>query len=54
MLVVLVVIATHARAWSAIGRLFTIIGVAGLTGLLAALAVILLAGGYATMRRVTV
>jgi hypothetical protein len=27
-LVVLVVIATHARAWSAIGRFFTIIGAA--------------------------
>jgi hypothetical protein len=33
---------------------FTTLGAAGLTGVLAALAVVLLAGGYTTMRRVTV
>ena len=49
-----VVIASHAHAWPAIGHFFTTLGAAGLTGLLAALAVALLAGGYTTMRRVTV
>jgi hypothetical protein len=42
------------HAWAAIGRFFTTLGAAGLTGVLAALAVVLLAGGYETMRRVTV
>ena len=37
-----------------VGRFFTTLTIGGLTGLLAALAVVLLAGGYATMRRVTV
>jgi hypothetical protein len=49
-----VVIAGRVHAWPAIGRFFTTLSAAGLTGLLAALAVVLLAGGYATMRRVTV
>jgi hypothetical protein len=49
-----VVITSHAHAWPTIGHFFTTISAAGLTGLLAALAVALLAGGYATMRRVTV
>jgi hypothetical protein len=49
-----IVITSHAHAWPAIGRFFTTLSAAGLTGLLAALAVMLLAGGYATMRRVTV
>jgi hypothetical protein len=53
--VVAMVIATsRAGAWSAVGRFFTTLGGPGLTGLLAALAVVLLVGGYATMRRVTV
>jgi hypothetical protein len=47
-------ISTWAHAWPAVGRLFTGLTAAGLTGLLAALAVILLAGGYATIRRATV
>jgi hypothetical protein len=47
-------IASGAHAWPAVGHFFTTLGAAGLTGLLAALAVLLLAGGYATMRRVTV
>ena len=47
-------ITSHAHAWLAIGRFFTALSAAGLTGLLAALAVMLLADGYATMRRVTV
>jgi hypothetical protein len=46
--------AAHARAWPAIGHFFTTLSAAGLTGLLAALAAVLLAGGYATMRHVTV
>jgi hypothetical protein len=46
--------ATQAHAWPAIGRFFTTLSAAGLTGLLAALAAVLLAGGYATMRRVTI
>jgi hypothetical protein len=47
--------AAKTDAWAAIGRFFTsTLGAAGLTGVLAALAVVLLAGGYATMRRVTV
>jgi hypothetical protein len=49
-----VVITSHVHAWPAIGRFFTTLSAAGLTGLLAALAMVLLAGGYATMRRVTV
>jgi hypothetical protein len=49
-----VVITSHAHAWPAVGHFFTTLSAAGLTGLLAALAVALLAGGYATMRRVTV
>jgi hypothetical protein len=46
--------ANGAHAWPAIGRFFTTLSATGLTGLLAALAVVLLAGGYTTMRRVTV
>jgi len=42
------------RDWSGVGRFFTTLTIGGLTGLLAALTVVLLAGGYATMRRVTV
>jgi hypothetical protein len=50
----LVVIGTSAHAWTAIGHFFTTISAAGLTGLLAALTVALLAGGFVTIRRVTV
>jgi hypothetical protein len=49
-----VVIASRAHAWPTISHFFITLSAAGLTGLLAALAVALLAGGYATMRRVTV
>jgi hypothetical protein len=52
--VVGVVITSHAHAWPAIGHFFTTLSAAGLTGLLAVLAIGLLAGGYTTMRRVTV
>jgi hypothetical protein len=43
-----------ARAWHSVAHFFTTLTIAGLTGLLAALAVVLLAGGYATVRRVTI
>jgi hypothetical protein len=49
-----VLITSRAHAWPALGRFFSTLGAAGVTGLLAALTVALLAGGYATMRRVTV
>jgi hypothetical protein len=49
-----VVAATRADAWPALGRFFSTLAAPGFTGLLAALAIVLLAGGYATMRRVTV
>ena len=40
--------------WHAVARFFTTLTIEGLTGLLAALTVALLAGGYATVRRLTV
>jgi hypothetical protein len=49
-----VLIVAWADAWSGVGRFFTGLTAAGLTGLLAGLAVLLLAGGHATIRRVTV
>ncbi len=49
-----VVAATRADAWPALGRFFTTLAASGFTGLLAALAIVLLTGGYATMRRVAV
>jgi hypothetical protein len=49
-----VLIATRAHAWPSVGRFFTDLTAAGLTGVLAALAAILLVGGYATIRRATV
>jgi hypothetical protein len=47
-------IVAGADAWSGVGRFFTGLTAAGLTGLLAALAVLLLAGGQATIRRAAV
>ncbi len=47
-------VVTWADAWGGVGRFFTTLTATGLTGVLAALAVILLAGGYSTIRRVTV
>ncbi len=47
-------LATWTRAWHDLGHFFTTISAPGLTGLLAALAIALLVGGFATMRRVTV
>jgi hypothetical protein len=37
-----------------VGHFFTTLTIGGLTGLLAALTVALLAGGYATVRRLTI
>jgi hypothetical protein len=48
------VIIGGADAWRSVGHFFTTLTVEGLTGLLAALTVALLAGGYATVRRLTV
>jgi len=47
-------IATATHAWPAVGHFFSTLSVTGLTGLLAALAAVLLAGGLTTIRRVTV
>jgi hypothetical protein len=46
--------ATSNHDWGSIGRFFSRLGAAGLTGVLAALAAVLLAGAYAIVRRVTV
>lgn len=43
-----------AGAWQSLGHFFTDLTPAGLTGLLAVLAMVLLAGGHATVRRATV
>lgn len=45
---------TVAHGWTGVGRFFSHLTAAGLTGLLALLAVALLAGGQATIRRATV
>ena len=50
---VLLIIA-GANGWHSVGHFFTTLTIEGLTGLLAALTVALLAGGYATVRRLTV
>lgn len=49
-----IVIASRVHAWADIGRFFTTIGAAGVTGLLTVLGLVLLASGYATIRRVAV
>jgi hypothetical protein len=48
------VAASRTHAWHDIGHFFTTLNASGLTGILAALTAVLLAGGFATMRRVTV
>jgi hypothetical protein len=50
---VLLIIA-GANAWHSVSRFFTTLTIEGLTGLLALLTVVLLAGGYATVRRLAV
>jgi hypothetical protein len=49
-----VLILIWADAWSGVGHFFIGLTAAGLTGVLAALAALLLAGGHATIRRATV
>jgi hypothetical protein len=49
-----IVITSRVRAWPALGHFFTTLSAAGWTGLIAALTVVLLAGGYTTIRHVTV
>jgi hypothetical protein len=44
----------QAHGWHAFGHFFTMLNIGGLTGLLTALTVALVAGGYATVRRLTV
>jgi hypothetical protein len=45
---------TAAYSWHQLGHFFTALSAAGLTGLLAAIVVLLLAGGFTTMRSLTV
>jgi hypothetical protein len=47
-------VVTWAHGWTGVGHFFTGLTAAGLTGLLAVLAVALLAGGHATIRRAAV
>ncbi|EIV92189.1 hypothetical protein [Frankia sp. QA3] len=47
-------VVTWTHTWAGIGDFFTALSAAGLTGVLAALAAALLAGGFTTIRRVTV
>jgi hypothetical protein len=49
-----VLVLVWADAWVSVGHFFTGLTAVGLTGVLAALAALLLAGGQATIRRVTV
>jgi hypothetical protein len=51
---VVAVIFEHGHVWSAAGGSFAGLTALGLTGVIAALAVLLLAGGHATIRRATV
>jgi hypothetical protein len=48
------VIASRAGAWPSVGRFFTTLSAAGLTGVLAVLAAGLAVGGFVTIRRVTI
>jgi hypothetical protein len=53
-LVIVALAATWTHAWHDIGHFFTALSATGLTGLLAALTVVLLAAGLTTMRRLAV
>ncbi len=53
-LLAVALVASWAHAWPGIGRFFVGLTVAGLTGSLAAIAVVMILGGYATIRRITV
>ena len=46
--------ATWTHAWHDVGHFFTALSAPGLAGVLAALTVVLLAGGFSTIRRLTV
>ncbi len=48
------IIVSWAHGWTGVGHFFTGLTAAGLTGLLAVLAVALLAGGHATIRRAAI
>ncbi|MEV5706659.1 hypothetical protein [Actinoallomurus sp. NPDC052274] len=48
------IIATWAHGWADIGRFFTTITATGVTGVLAAAVAVMLAGGFATIRRLTI
>jgi hypothetical protein len=54
LLVIGAVAATWSHGWHDVGHFFTALSATGLTGLLAALTVVLLAGGFTTMRQVRV
>jgi hypothetical protein len=45
---------TWADAWHSVGHFFSSLSASGLTGILAALTLVLLAGGFTTIRRLTV
>ncbi|GAA4606793.1 hypothetical protein GCM10023195_24990 [Actinoallomurus liliacearum] len=48
------IIATWAHGWADIGRFLTTITATGVTGVLAAAVAVMLAGGFATIRRLTI
>ncbi len=48
------IVATTANAWHNVGHFFTALSAAGVTGLMAAFAAVLVAGGLATIRRMSV
>jgi hypothetical protein len=52
--VVAIWLVTWGHAWAGTGRFFSALSAAGLTGVFAALAVALLAGGYLTVRRAAI
>ena len=53
-LAAVLLVISSADAWHGVAHFFTTLTIEGLTGLLAVLTVALLAGGYATVRRLTV
>jgi hypothetical protein len=53
-LVVAALAVSKAGAWGSVGHFFTTLSASGLTGLLAALTLVMAAGGYVTIRRATV
>lgn len=54
MLALTAVIATWVHGWAGIGHFFTTITATGVTAVLAVAAAVLLAGSFATIRRLTV